>query len=90
SAIIATTGGCKTKGPRNAVIASSGGSSTEASRQAVIASNNCHTEGDGSSRMVLASQAVKNGNNYSIRGGYGTGKASTANTKWEIDSQNGN
>lgn len=90
SAIIATTGGCKTKGPRNAVIASSGGSSTEASRQAVIASNNCHTEGDGSSRMVVASQAVKNNNSYTIRGGYGTGKASTANTKWEIDSQNGN
>ncbi|MCG8395692.1 peptidase G2 [Bacillus atrophaeus] len=90
SAIIATTGGCKTKGPRNAVIASSGGSSTEASRQAVIASNNSHTKGDGSSRMVLASQGVENNNSYSIRGGYGTGKASTSNTKWEIDSQNGN
>ncbi|MCY7682007.1 MULTISPECIES: peptidase G2 autoproteolytic cleavage domain-containing protein [Bacillus amyloliquefaciens group] len=89
SAVIATTGGCTTKGPRNVVLGASGGSSTTASRQAVIASNNSHTKGDGPSRVVLAANGVINDNGYSVRGGYGSGSASTGNTKWELDSTGG-
>ncbi|MEK3800992.1 peptidase G2 autoproteolytic cleavage domain-containing protein [Bacillus sp. FSL K6-1234] len=90
SVILAVTGGATAKGDRNAIIASSGGSSTESSRQAVFASNNSHTKGDGASRVVLASQGVVNDNNYSVRGGYADSGASTANTKWELDSMYGN
>ncbi|MEK4631475.1 MULTISPECIES: peptidase G2 autoproteolytic cleavage domain-containing protein [Bacillus] len=89
SAVIATTGGCTTKGPRNVVLGASGGSSTTASRQAIIASNNSHTKGDGPSRVVLAANGVINDNGYSVRGGYGSGSASTGNTKWELDSTGG-
>ncbi|CUB44150.1 peptidase G2 [Bacillus velezensis] len=89
SAILGGTGDNIAKGPANVLLGVRGGSTTEGSRQALIAVNNCHTKGDGNSRAILASQGVINDNRYSVRGGYGTGSASTKNTRWELDSSGG-
>lgn len=89
SAILGGTGDNVAKGPANVLLGVRGGSTTEGSRQALIAVNNCHTKGDGNSRAILASQGVINDNAYSVRGGYGTGSASTKNTRWELDSSGG-
>ncbi|QOY28085.1 hypothetical protein BACVE_003125 [Bacillus velezensis] len=89
SAILGSTGDNIAKGPANVLLGVRGGSTTEGSRQALIAVNNCHTKGDGNSRAILAAQGVINDNGYSVRGGYGTGTASTKNTRWELDSTGG-
>ncbi|MEC3631528.1 peptidase G2 autoproteolytic cleavage domain-containing protein [Bacillus velezensis] len=89
SAILAGTGDNVAKGPANVLLGVRGGSTTEGSRQALMAVNNCHTKGDGNSRVILAAQGVINDNGYSVRGGYGTGTASTKNTRWELDSTGG-
>lgn len=91
TATIATTGGCSVDGARSLIAASAGGSSTSStsSRSAIFASNNSKITGEGTSRVILASQGVINNNNYSVRGGYGEKDASVSNTKWELDSMHG-
>ncbi|WP_350300589.1 peptidase G2 autoproteolytic cleavage domain-containing protein [Peribacillus frigoritolerans] len=107
SFIAASTSDCKASGNKTAVIASSsseaagegstiiassGGSKTEGGRDAIIGSNNSKTSGvDENGKIIMASNAVLNNNNYSVRGGYGDSASPTAaNTKWELDSMNGN
>ncbi|MEW5569583.1 peptidase G2 autoproteolytic cleavage domain-containing protein [Rossellomorea marisflavi] len=79
-------------GENSMVLASSGGSKTVGYRDVVIGSNNSRTElADKSSKIVMASNNVINDNSYTVRGGYGDGDVpNKRNTKWELDSLNGN
>ncbi|MFO6498558.1 peptidase G2 autoproteolytic cleavage domain-containing protein [Bacillus sp. z60-11] len=90
SAIVGATGANVAKGPRNFMGGVSGDSSTEGSRQAIIAANNSQTKGEGPARVVMAAQAVINDDSYSVVGGYSTGKPSSNNIKWKLDSTGGN
>ncbi|UWD96781.1 peptidase G2 [Bacillus velezensis] len=83
SAILAGTGDNVAKGPANVLLGIRGGSTTEGSRQALIAVNNCHTKGEGNSRVGLASNNVTFRKSYSVGGGYDA-------LRWLIESISGN
>ncbi|WP_263703376.1 peptidase G2 autoproteolytic cleavage domain-containing protein [Bacillus thuringiensis] len=93
--LVAASSSSHATGETAAVLASSGGSKAGNVRSVVIGSNNSQAGREGAtsqnSAMVLASNSVVNDNSYTARGGFGLDTVpKTANTKWELDSLNGN
>ncbi|PGX31027.1 peptidase G2 [Bacillus anthracis] len=93
--IVAASSSSHATGETSAVMASSGGSKAGNTRNSVLSSNNSQAGVEGAasqnSAMVLASNAVLNNASYKVRGGFGADDTpKSSNTKWELDSLNGN
>ena len=87
--IMATSNG-ETSGEYNAIISSSGESELKNTRGAIIASNGSKiTNVDVFEALVLASNNVINPRSNTVALGWGSGVASTANRKIELDAANG-
>lgn len=90
AAVIASTGASYAHDTKTWLLGVSDGANAYGSRAGILNSLNSETEKDGYAQLVFNSNGVKAPGNYQAVGGYGEGKASTANVKINLDTFNGN